>query len=69
MTRGGASGGVSKARGRSGSPRNLLRGLVEGVQKQGEKAAIKLERDRDVKVTKLIEEDDIEAYTSPPSRG
>ena len=40
----------------------LLRGLVEGVQKQGEKAAIKLERDRDVKVTKLTEEDDIEAY-------
>ena len=40
----------------------LLGGLVEGVQKQEEKAAIKLERDRDVKVTKLTEEDDIEAY-------
>ena len=41
---------------------DLLRGLIEGVQKQGETAAIKLERDRDVKVTKLTEEDDIEAY-------
>ena len=43
---------------------DLLRGLIEGVQKQGETAAIKLERDRDVKVTKLTEEDDIEAYLS-----
>jgi len=40
----------------------LLKGLVEGVQRQGETAALKLERDRDVKVTKLTEEDDIEAY-------
>ena len=39
----------------------LLKGLVEGVQRQGETAALKLERDRDVKVTKLTEEDDIEA--------
>ena len=40
----------------------LLKGLIKGVQRQGETAALKLERDRDVKVTKLTEEDDIEAY-------
>ena len=40
----------------------LLKGLVEGVQRQGETAALKLDRDRDVKVTKLTEEDDIVAY-------
>ena len=40
----------------------LLNGLVEGVQTQGEIAALKPDRDRDVKVTKLTEEDDIEAY-------
>ena len=39
----------------------LLRGLVEGVNKQGD-ATEKLEADRDVKVTKLTEADDIEAY-------
>ena len=47
----------------------LLRGLVEGVQKQGEKAAKQMERDRDVKVTKLTEEDDIEAYILQRLRG
>ena len=40
----------------------LLKGLVEGVQRQGDTAALKLERDRDVKVAKLTEDDDIEAY-------
>ena len=41
---------------------DLLRALIEGVQRQGKTAALKLERDRDGKVTKLTEEDDIEAY-------
>ena len=40
----------------------LLRGLVEGVNKQGDATMKKLETDRDVKVTKLTEADDIEAY-------
>ena len=40
----------------------MLKELVEGVQKQGEKSAMRMERDRDVKVTKLTEADDIEAY-------
>ena len=40
----------------------LLRGLVEGVQRQGLVNAPRQENDRDVKVTKLTEEDDIEAY-------
>ena len=41
---------------------NMLRELVTGIQEQGEKATLKMERNRDVKVTKLTEEDDIEAY-------
>ena len=40
----------------------LLRGLVEGVNRQGEAALIKLEQDPGVRVTKLTEDDDIEAY-------
>ena len=39
----------------------VLKELVTGVQKQGKKAALKLERDRDIKVAKLTEQDDIEA--------
>ena len=42
---------------------DLLRGLVEGVQKHGEQAALELKQDRDVKVTQLTEDDDIEAYS------
>ncbi len=41
---------------------HLLQGLVQGLQKQGEVAAIKADRDKDVKLTKLTERDDIEAY-------
>ena len=40
----------------------LLRGLVEGVNRQGEAALMKLEKDPGVRVTKLTEDDDIEAY-------
>ena len=40
----------------------LLRGLVEGVQRQRVVNAPRQENDRDVKATKLTEEDDIEAY-------
>ena len=40
----------------------MLKDLITGVQEQGEKAALKLERNRDVKVTNLTEQDDIEAY-------
>ena len=32
----------------------MLKELVEGVQKQGEKSAMRMERDRNVKVTKLM---------------
>ena len=35
---------------------------MEGVQRQGETAAQNADRDRDVKVAKLTDEDDIEAY-------
>ena len=47
----------------------LLKGLVEGVNKQGDATLKKLEKDREVKVTKLTEADDIEAYPSRPLRG
>ena len=42
----------------------LLRDLVEGIHRQGREAAVvtRAERERDVKVTKLREGDDIEAY-------
>ena len=42
----------------------VLRGLVEGIHRQGETAAVRAEKDkdRDVKIMKLTEEDDIEAY-------
>lgn len=40
----------------------LLKSLVEGVQKQGEVAVRKAEEGKDVKVMKLTEKDDIEAY-------
>ncbi len=39
-----------------------LQALVEGVKKLGEAAVCKAESDKDVKVTKLTENDDIEAY-------
>ena len=44
------------------SQMEMLKELVVGVQEQGERATLKLEHDRDVKVTKPTEEDDIEAY-------
>ena len=40
----------------------LLQALIEGVKKQGEVAVRKAESDKDVKVAKLTENDDIEAY-------
>ena len=40
----------------------LLRGLIEVIHQQGETAAMRAEKDRDVRVAKLTEEDDIEAY-------
>ncbi len=40
----------------------LLRDLVEGVRKQGDAAATKAAQDRDVRVSKLSENDDIKAY-------
>ena len=40
----------------------LLQALAEGVKKQGEAAARKAESDKDVRVAKLTENDDIEAY-------
>ena len=40
----------------------LLTRLVEGVNKQGDAALRSIEKDREVKVTKLTEADDIEAY-------
>ena len=40
----------------------LLRSLVQTVQRQGETAALKADQERNVKVAKLTEEDDIEAY-------
>ena len=41
---------------------DLLRGLIEVIHQQGETAARRAEKDRDVRVAKLTEEDDIEAY-------
>ena len=43
----------------------LLQALVEGMKKQGEAAVRKAESDKDVKVKKLTENDDIEAYLKP----
>lgn len=40
----------------------LLQGLLAGIHKQGESAEKRAEKDRDVKLTKLSETDDIEAY-------
>ena len=40
----------------------LLKSLVEGVKKQGEVAVCKADEGKDVKVMKLTEKDDIEAY-------
>ena len=40
----------------------LLQSLIEGVKRQSEAAVRKAENDKDVKVTKLTENDDIEAY-------
>ena len=43
---------------------DLLRGLVEGLQKQSEAAAVNAEKskEREVRVAKLTDSDDIEAY-------
>ena len=41
---------------------DLLKGLITGIHRQGEFAAEQAEKDGDVRVTKLTEEDDIEAY-------
>jgi len=41
---------------------DVLRELVEGVRQQGDTAARKAEHDKDVKVSKLTQDDDIEAY-------
>ena len=41
---------------------DVLRSLVSELHEQGEAAVRRAERDRDVKVTKLTTEDDIEAY-------
>ena len=40
----------------------FLKSLVEGVQMRGETAALKAEKEKDVRVAKLSESDDIEAY-------
>ena len=40
----------------------LLKSLAEGVKKQGDAAVCKAEEGKDVKVMKLTEEDDTEAY-------
>ena len=40
----------------------LLQGLLAGIHKQGESAEQRAEKDRDVKLAKLSETDDIEAY-------
>ncbi|XP_064399260.1 uncharacterized protein LOC135345747 [Halichondria panicea] len=40
----------------------LFQGLLTGIHKQGESAERRAEKDRDVKLTKLAETDDIEAY-------
>ena len=42
--------------------RKQMQALVEGVKKQGETAVCKAEIDKDVKVAKLTENDDIEVY-------
>ena len=41
---------------------DLLQGLIEGIHKQGASAEKRAEKDKDVKLTKLTERDDIEAY-------
>ena len=41
---------------------DLLQGLIEGIHKQGESAEKRAEKDKDMKLTKLTERDDIEAY-------
>ena len=46
----------------------LLKSLVEGVQKQGEVAVRKAEEGKDVKNMKLTQ-DDIEAYLTTFERG
>ena len=40
----------------------LLRELLEGVQKQSEATMLQVDCDKDVKVAKLTSEDDIETY-------
>lgn len=40
----------------------MLRGLIEGIHKHGESAEKRAEKDKDVKLTKLTESDDIEAF-------
>ena len=41
---------------------DLLQGLIEGIHKQGESAEKRAEKDKDMKLTKLTERDDIKAY-------
>ena len=41
---------------------DLLKGFITGIHRQGEFAAEQAEKDRDLRVTKLTKEDDIEAY-------
>jgi hypothetical protein len=41
---------------------DLLKSLVEGIHKQGETAVTRAEKEKDVKVGKLTESDDIDAY-------
>ena len=41
---------------------SVLQSLVQGIRQQGDIAAKKAERDKDVKLTKLTAEDNIEAY-------
>ena len=42
---------------------SLLQSLIEGVKRQSEAAVRKAENDKNVKVAKLTENDDMEAYT------
>ena len=41
---------------------DLLQGLIEGIHKQREFAEKRAEKDKDMRLTKLTEKDDIEAY-------
>ena len=47
---------------------DLLKGLIEGIHKQAESAEKRADKDRDVKLTKLTESDDIVAYLTTLER-